>query len=122
MQQVSNRQLYALLHNPQLERSVRLQAQWLWDQRNIPADEATAIAAQYNALFPPATPLAGKYILLTVIFPFAPLIFILQAYISARLLSRRGRKKWYSYWCAVCVGLLLYLVLLLIFARMYIVR
>ena len=79
MQQVSNRQLYALLHNRQLERSVRLQAQWLWDQRNIPADEAAAIAAQYNASFPAAVPLAGKYIVLTVIFPFAPLIFILQA-------------------------------------------
>ncbi|PSK94952.1 hypothetical protein [Taibaiella chishuiensis] len=120
MQQISNRQLYALLQNERLESSLRLHVQWLWDQRRITTAEEQQLAAQYRSLFLPATALKKRYILLALVFPFVVQLFFIQAFISARLLACGNRKKWYPYWRAVCAGYLLYLALLLTLACIYI--
>jgi hypothetical protein len=117
LKQLSNFQLYEIIQNPRIDKSIKAFAKQEFDLRELTNEEIEEITGQHNAVYPSrkTEPLNIGYKILAMLIPF---FWVIHVVITSRYPSRGQKRKWNEYWLFFCIGLLLWTIGFVIFARL----
>lgn len=113
---ISNYQLYELLQNDKLDSSIKKAALQEFNQRDISDDEIKEIISQHDKLYKPESeePLSFNFKIGLILFPF---FWVIHGVLASKYLSRGQNRKWKEYWLYFCLGLLLWTISIVIYAK-----
>ena len=117
---LTNNQLYQIIQNNKLDAGIRALANSEFKSRGLSFEkvkEAMIVNGDDAYVAMKQEPLQLKYIILIMLFPF---FLELQALISGHLLAKGYQKKWKQYWRFLLIGLVLWMIGIIVFARYYI--
>lgn len=117
LKQLSNFQLYEIIQNQKLDKSIKAGAKEELNLRALTKDEHEEIIRRHSAVSPSrkAEPLNIGYKMLALVIPF---FWVIHVVITSRFPSRGQNRKWKEYWLFFCIGLLLWTIGIVIFARL----
>jgi hypothetical protein len=121
LSQLSNYQLFEVIQNTSLDSSLRKVADAELNKRQLSVDEINQLISRHDSLYKidKETGLAMKYKILLIVFPF---FIFLHNIISALILDKRKEYKFKQYWFYLGIGYLLWTVLVILFARVYLFK
>jgi hypothetical protein len=117
LKQLSNFQLYEIIQNPGIDKSIKASAKEEFNLRELTNDELEEINRRHKAFSPSGKdgPLNIGYKMLALVIPF---FWVIHVVITSRYPSRGQKRKWNEYWLFFCIGLLLWTIGFVIFARL----
>ena len=121
MSKLSNYQLFEIIQNTSLNKSIRNEANTEFDKRKISIDEVSQLVSLHDSRYKPdkETGLDLKYKLILVVFPF---FIFLHNIIAAVILDKRKEYKFKQYWFYLALGYLLWTVIVILFARYFLFK
>ena len=115
---LTNFQLYELIHNLKLDKGIRKWANDEFISRKIGIDEIQKLILRHEAQFYPGKDesLRLGYKILLILFPF---VIPVQSVFAGRWLAKGHKRKWKEYWFYLSVGYLFWTILVILFAKYY---
>ncbi len=115
---LSNQQLFNLVKDERLQAAIRQCARSEFENRNLSPETKQALITEWQLRFSgaPLMPLAWKYKILLVLFPF---FLVVQLLVSSRFILANEQRKFRDYWRFVSLGLLLWTVILILTMRYF---
>lgn len=119
--QLTNFQLYEIIHNIQLDKVIRAAATSEFNLRKLSKEEIEEIIKRHDSLFQPVKdqPLDLKYKIVAFTIPFFWVIHIL---ITSRYLARGQKRKWKEYWLFFCLGILTWSIATVVVGKYFLPR
>lgn len=113
---LTDQQLYAIIQNNKLEHSVRAAANTEFNRRSIPPSKVEEIITAHDKAFVPDKPEALKlyWKILLVLLPF---FWVIHGLIAGRMLAKGQKRKWNEYWLYLMIGLVLWTIGIIAFAK-----
>lgn len=118
---LSNYQLFEIIQNSSLDKSIRNEANKEFDRRKISVEEISQLISTHDSLYKPdkQAGLDLKFKIILVAFPF---FIFLHNIIAALLLDKQKEYKFKQYWLYLTIGYLLWTVFVILFARYYLFK
>lgn len=118
---LSNYQLFEIIQNSSLDKSLRNEANKEFDSRKISVEEISQLISSHDSLYKPDKQegLDLKFKIILVGFPF---FIFLHNIIAALLLDKQKEYKFKQYWLYLTIGYLLWTVFVILFARYYLFK
>lgn len=115
---LTDQQLYDIIENNKLDNSIRTIADTAFNNRNIPVAKIEEIVAAHGKAFVPdkTEPLSSYSKILIILFPF---FWVIHGLIAGRMLAKGQKRKWKEYWQFLMIGLVLWTIGVIAFAKFY---
>ena len=115
---LSNYQLYEIIQNDYLGQDIRKVANDELDNRKLSIEEIKQLVAKHDLNYMPIKEdgLHISYKICLILFPF---FIMIHSVISGRILAHGNKKKWRDYWKYICIGYLLWTLIILLFTKFY---
>jgi hypothetical protein len=120
LSELSNYQLYGLIQNSKLDRSIREMAGVEFAMRKVTIEELENIISKHDTTLKSAKEsLSPEFKTLLVLFPF---ILPFQSLIATRYLATGKKQKWKDYWLYIMMGYLLWTIIVVGLAKFVLFR
>ena len=116
LETLTNSQLYALLQNEKLDKSIRDLANEEMNRRKIPINELQEIVNQYDRNFTANTE-EGLSNSMKVLLIFLPVFYQFGILIFSTHLANRQVKKWKEFWRFAIIGYLFWTIAIILYFR-----
>ena len=118
LKELTNYQLYEIIQNQKLDKQLRVTANDEFNVRKLSDSEIKEIISKHDSLFlqDKNEPLSVGYKILALIIPFFWVMHVLS---TSRYLARGQKRKWNHYWLFFCIGLVIWTIAIILFARYF---
>jgi hypothetical protein len=119
--ELSDYQLYEIIQNEKLDKRIRQVANDEFNRRKLSLIQIQSLIAKHDSQFLPdkGTGLKTHFKVFLIICPF----FIeIHSLFAGRMLAKGQKQKWKDYWVYICLGLLLWTIGIILYAKYFLLK